>query len=262
MKRIAFAFLVFLISVFGISSSVNAETLVQTVARVKASVVGIAIFQPSNFASAQVIGSGFAVGDGLHVVTSYHVVKPVDGKVGRSLYVLSLSGGQTDRRTAKIIATDPASDIAILEIEGPSLAPLKLREDAAMVPEGTEIAITGFPIELVLGFQPTTARGIVSALPSNRTPEVSVNGLDAATIRAPRFMIYQLDLLAYPGNSGGPVYETDTGIVIGVVAAGFIKSVKEHILSNPSAITYAVPSGFVRNLMIRAKLKETAISDK
>jgi S1-C subfamily serine protease len=68
--------------------------------------------------------------------------------------------------------------------------------------------------------------------------------------------LYQLDVIAYPGNSGGPVYETSTGEVIGVVAAGFIKSRKEKVLSDPSAITYAVPSAYVRNLLVKAQSKK------
>jgi serine protease Do len=236
--------------------TILAVSLVETVARIRPSVVGIAIFQPARSVSAQVVGSGFVVGDGRHIITSYHVIKPKDAGVGQSYYAMSPNGAQTDRRVAKIVAVDPASDLALLSIDGPALPPVKLWQESQMAPEGTEIAITGYPISLVLGFQPTTTRGIVSALPSNSTPQLSAGGLDAATIRAPRFIIYQLDVIAYPGNSGGPVYDTTTGVVIAVVAAGFIKSQKERVLSDPSAITYAVPSSFVRDLLARAKIKE------
>lgn len=233
-----------------------AASLVETIAKIRPSVVGIASLQPTKLSPAMVIGSGFVVGDGHHVVTSFHVIRPQDAQAGQVFYVMSQNGAQVDRRNAKIVAVNPSTDLAILLIDGPALPPVRLRADAQMAPEGTEIAITGFPIGVVLGFQPTTTRGIVSAVPSNRTPEISSNGLSAEAIRAPRFSIYQLDVLAYPGNSGGPVYDTASGEVLGVVAAGFIKSQKEHILSDPSAITYAMPSGFVRDMMFRAGIKE------
>jgi serine protease Do len=232
-----------------------AASLVETIAKLRPSIVGISSLQPTRLTVATVIGSGFVVGDGKHVITSYHVIKQQDPNAGQVFYVMSLNGSQVDRRSAKVVATDPATDLAILIMDGPSLPPVKLRDDPLMAPEGTEIATTGFPIGVVLGFQPTTTRGIVSALPSNRTPEFSAGGLSAEIIRAPRYSIYQLDIIAYPGNSGGPVYDTATGEVLGVVAAGFIKSQKEKVLSDPSAITYAMPSGFVRNLMLKAGLK-------
>jgi S1-C subfamily serine protease len=236
-------------------STTYASGLVETIAKLKPSIVGISSLQPTQLTPAVLVGSGFAVADGNHIVTSYHVVRQNEAAAGKVFYVMSVNGAQTDRRNARVVAADPATDLALLQIDGPALPPLKLREEVSMAPEGTEIAITGFPIGIVLGFQPTTTRGIVSALPSNLTPEVHAGGLTADNIRAPRFSLYQLDVIAYPGNSGGPVYDTSTGEVIGVVAAGFIKSRKEKVLSDPSAITYAIPSALVRNLLIRAHLK-------
>jgi serine protease Do len=238
------------------ASTAIASGLVETIARLKPSIVGISSLQPTRLTPAVLVGSGFAVGDGKHVVTSYHVIRQKDGAPGQVFYIMSVNGAQTDRRNARVVATDPTSDLALLQIDGPALPPLKLREEVSMAPEGTEIAITGFPIGIVLGFQPTTTRGIVSALPSNLTPESHAGGLTADNIRAPRFSLYQLDVIAYPGNSGGPVYDTATGDVLGVVAAGFIKSQKEKVLSDPSAITYAIPSAFVRNLLLKAGLKK------
>jgi serine protease Do len=226
-----------------------AASFVDTVARVKESVVGIALLLPTRAVPAQTIGTGFVVGNGRLVVTSLHVVKQQQPQVGQILFVLSGNGSQIDRRQAKILLVNRVTDLALLEIDGPPLPALKLRDSVDLAPDGTEIGITGFPIGNVLGFQPTTARGIVSARPENRTPEANSNSLDAASIRAPRFFIYQLDVIAYPGNSGGPVYESATGEVIGVVAAGFIKSQKEKVLSDPSGITYAIPSGHVRDLL-------------
>ena len=61
--------------------------------------------------------------------------------------------------------------------------------------------------------------------------------------------MFQLDATAYPGNSGSPVYDPDTGEVIGVVNMVFVKSTKEAALTQPSGITYAIPSRYLVELL-------------
>jgi S1-C subfamily serine protease len=65
------------------------------------------------------------------------------------------------------------------------------------------------------------------------------------------FEIYQLDAVAYPGNSGGPVFNADTGEVVGVINMVMVKGTRESALSNPTGLTYAVPVRFVRELLER-----------
>jgi len=62
------------------------------------------------------------------------------------------------------------------------------------------------------------------------------------------FDIFQIDGTAYPGNSGSPVYRIATGEVVGVINMVFIKSKKEHVLQEPTGITYAIPIKFVHEL--------------
>jgi S1-C subfamily serine protease len=63
--------------------------------------------------------------------------------------------------------------------------------------------------------------------------------------------VFQLDATAYPGNSGGPLFDPDSGEVLGVVNMGVIKGTKESALTNPSGISFAVPSKFVAQLLQR-----------
>jgi S1-C subfamily serine protease len=58
-----------------------------------------------------------------------------------------------------------------------------------------------------------------------------------------------LDATAYPGNSGSPVFDVDTGEVIGIINMVFIKGSKEAALSQPSGITYAIPSIHLKDLL-------------
>ena len=55
--------------------------------------------------------------------------------------------------------------------------------------------------------------------------------------------------MAYPGNSGSPVYDPETGKVLGVINMVFVKGTKESVLTQPSGITYAVPSNHLRALL-------------
>ena len=69
------------------------------------------------------------------------------------------------------------------------------------------------------------------------------------------YNVLQLDATAYPGNSGSPVFEPDTGRVIAVINKVFVKKSKESILRSPSNITYAIPVKFVRALLRSAGVK-------
>lgn len=118
--------------------------------------------------------------------------------------------------------------------------------------EGQEIAFTGFPIGSVLGFFPVSHRGIVSAIPPIVLPAANARGLNAQVIRrtqAGAFRIFQLDAVAYPGNSGSPVYDVESGEVIGVINMVFVKATRESALSQPSGITYAIPVNHLQSLL-------------
>jgi len=62
-----------------------------------------------------------------------------------------------------------------------------------------------------------------------------------------------LDATAYPGNSGSPLYEEQTGKVIGVINSVFVKGTKETAIENPSGIIYVIPSQYVRALLDKYK---------
>jgi serine protease Do len=228
----------------------HAASLIDTIKKVKPSVVAIITVPSDPRAIAQLVGTGFAVADGKYIVTNHHVIKERIDAGGQVLFALTQNGPITERRALRVKAIAPGVDLALLTLDGAALPPMKIRSEPDLAPEGTDIAMTGFPIGAVLGFHPTTSRGIVSSLTPNRSPEFSSFSLDPATIRATRYQTYQLDVVAYPGNSGGPMYDAQSGELLGVINSTFIKSNKEKVLSDPSAITFAIPSGFVRQLLI------------
>jgi S1-C subfamily serine protease len=72
-------------------------------------------------------------------------------------------------------------------------------------------------------------------------------------LRSGAFPIFQLDATAYPGNSGGPLYDAESGDVLGIVNMVLVKATKEAVLEKPSGISYAIPAGFLIALLGRIK---------
>jgi serine protease Do len=87
------------------------------------------------------------------------------------------------------------------------------------------------------------------ARPANTSKTLTADQL--RRIRNP-FNVFQLDATAYPGNSGSPVYEPDTGRVIGVINSVFVKEGKESMLAKPTGISYAIPVNYVKALLQEA----------
>lgn len=225
--------------------------LPETVARVKESVVAVGTYQEARQPPAVLLGTGFAVADGGRVVTNAHVLpEALDTEHRERLAIFFLDDGRVAVRGARRLSVDAAHDLALLAIDGAPLPPLRLG-DSSRVREGELYAFTGFPIGAVLGLYPATHRGIVAAITPIVIPAVRSGQLDPETIHRLRnpFSVFQLDATAYPGNSGSPLYDPETGAVIGVVNSVFVKGSKEAVLEHPSGISYAVPAVYVRRLL-------------
>jgi S1-C subfamily serine protease len=65
------------------------------------------------------------------------------------------------------------------------------------------------------------------------------------------FPVFQLDATAYPGNSGSPMYDVETGRVVAILNMVFIKTTRENILSQPSGIAFAIPIRHLRELLVK-----------
>lgn len=234
---------------------VLAEDLSRTIEAVKPSIVGVGTFQKTRSPSLSFMGTGFVVGDGSLVVTNAHVVPTmldVDGM--ESLVVITARAGkEPEIRTAARVALDKEHDLELLKISGEPLPAMEIG-DSGTVREGRMFAFTGFPIGMILGFHPVTHRGMLSSITPVVLPALNSKQLDVkalAQLQKSAYTVFQLDGTAYPGNSGSPVYDTETGVVYGIVNMVFVKGIKESALSQPSGITYAIPSKYVRDLLQR-----------
>jgi S1-C subfamily serine protease len=231
--------------------------LPEVIAAVKPGVVGVGTSTPARAQRHQILGSGFAVAP-RHVVTNAHVVAgTLDAGRRETFAVFIPEGGDRARvRGAEVVRRDPAHDLALLRVDGPPLKPLRLAADGALR-EGVSVAFTGYPIVGALGLFPATHRGTVSAIAPVVIPVASGGDLSPEVIKrlGKPFDIIQLDITAFPGNSGSPLYGVDSGRVLGVINSVFVKGTKEVALSDPSGITYAIPVAHVRALMQAAGLE-------
>ena len=138
------------------------------------------------------MGSGVVISPDGYIVTNNHVV---DGAV-------DIRVSTSDRRImkAKLIGTDPLTDLAVLKVDGKNLASVPWGDSTGLHPGETVLAF-GNPY----GQNFSVTRGIVSAL--NR-PNPDSNR------RKPGEFI-QTDAAINPGNSGGPLVDV-RGQVVGI----------------------------------------------
>ncbi|PZQ79263.1 MAG: serine peptidase [Ancylobacter novellus] len=161
-------------------------------------------------------GSGFFISADGYVVTNNHVVD------GASEVDVTLTDGKS--YTAKVIGTDPRTDVALLKVDGKDNFPwVKLAESAPRV--GDWVVAVGNPF----GLGGTVTAGIVSA-----------RGRDIGS--GPYDDFLQIDAPINRGNSGGPTFGLN-GEVIGVNTA----------IVSPSGgnvgIAFAIPSETVSEVV-------------
>ncbi|MDP3420529.1 MAG: serine protease [Thiobacillus sp.] len=225
-----------------------------TLLSVKPGVVGVGLYSPTSSPRANLMGTGFAVLNGRYIVSCAHIfVKQPDTEKKETFAVFVGRDRQMAVRPAKLIATDKARDLALLKIEGDPLPALKLG-DSANVREGWQLYFTGYPIGTALGLNPSTHRAGLAAVVPIYTPVPNMAQVNTRTLKQAHepYEVLALDAIAYPGNSGSPVWHPDTGEVFGVVNSVYVKGAKEAALTAPSGISYAIPVKYVHQLIEKA----------
>jgi serine protease Do len=235
----------------------NAADWVQTIARIKPAVVGVGTFMKTRGPAFHLTGTGFAVADGLHVITTAHTyAKPLDAEKREVPMVVVSAAGEPQLRDARILAIDKEHDLALLRISGDPL-PVMTLGDSDSVREGRMLAFTGFPIGMVLGMRPATHRAMVAALVPVVLPAILSAQLSEKLVsrqRGTAYQVIQLDGTAYPGNSGSPLYDPQDGTVLGIVNKVFVQAGRESAIGLPSGITYAIPGLHIRELLRQEKI--------
>ena len=168
----------------------------------------------------QSLGSGVIVTEDGYILTNNHVVDGADE------IKVALNDDKTTY-TAKVIGTDPQTDIAVIKVEGKNL-PAITATDSDNVGVGDVVLAIGNPF----GVGQTVTMGIVSA--KGRAGMGIVDYED----------FIQTDASINPGNSGGPLVD----------AAGWLVGINTAILSRTGGnqgIGFAVPMNLARYVMER-----------
>jgi serine protease Do len=166
-------------------------------------------------------GSGFFISADGFAVTNNHVVENADS------VKVATDNGKT--YTAKVIGTDPRTDLALIKVEGGGPFPfVKLADKAPRI--GDWVLAIGNPF----GLSETVTAGIVSA----RGRDIGASPYDD---------FIQIDAPVNKGNSGGPAFDVE-GNVIGVNTAIYSPS------GGSVGIAFAIPSDTVKSVV--AQLKE------
>ncbi|NMG29967.1 S1C family serine protease [Aromatoleum evansii] len=163
------------------------------------------------------LGSGVVVSDDGYLLTNNHVVEGAD-----EIAVVFSSGEATE---ARVVGTDPETDLAVLKVEAQGLAPIVFA-DAGSVDVGDAVLAIGNPF----GVGQTVTQGIISATGRNR---LGINIFEN---------FIQTDAAINPGNSGGALVDA-TGALVGINTAIYSES------GGSQGIGFAIPVTLARQVL-------------
>ncbi|ANC02142.1 DegQ family serine endoprotease [Pseudomonas sp. MH2] len=146
---------------------------------------------------AQSLGSGFIISSDGYVLTNNHVVADADEIIVRL--------SDRSELQAKLVGTDPRTDVALLKVDGKNLPTVKLG-DSEKLKVGEWVLAIGSPF----GFDHSVTKGIVSAKGRTLPNDTYVPFI-------------QTDVAINPGNSGGPLFNMK-GEVVGINSQIFTRS--------------------------------------
>jgi len=164
-------------------------------------------------------GSGFFISPDGYAVTNNHVVEKAES--------VQITTDDGKIREAKVIGSDPRTDLALIKVEGGPYPYVKLSDRSPRI--GDWVLAVGNPF----GLGGTVTAGIVSA----RGRDIGASAYDD---------FIQIDAPVNKGNSGGPTFDTD-GNVIGVNTAIFSPS------GGSVGIAFAIPSDTVKSVVAQLK---------
>jgi serine protease Do len=164
-------------------------------------------------------GSGFFISADGYAVTNNHVVEKAES------VTVTTDDGKVHK--AKVIGTDPRTDLALIKVEDGPFPYVKLSNKAPRI--GDWVLAVGNPF----GLGGTVTAGIVSA----RGRDIGASAYDD---------FIQIDAPVNKGNSGGPTFDTD-GNVIGVNTAIFSPS------GGSVGIAFAIPADTVNSVVTQLR---------
>jgi serine protease Do len=236
------------------------KKLSEIIKDIKQSVVAIGFTFPGarELTVENIAGTGFIFSEDGYVITCAHVIT---GKQGQ-LRVSIRGRGEYPHALSEVVLTDMERDIAIIKLPPPPLEkigeikfiPVKFG-DSSFIEEGQEVAFCGFPFGGGTGggFMPSTTKGIVSAIRHRKMGGGMVNH-------------FQLDAMTMEGNSGAPLFDIETGDVIGIINARFDPLFNGNLpriiiggkaLGISTNIGFAIPANLIKPIIKAVMEKST-----
>ena len=166
----------------------------------------------------QGLGSGVIVTSDGYILSNNHVVEGADE------IKVKLGDGKTEY-TAKVVGTDPKTDIALLKVEAKDLTPITIT-DSDRLQVGDVVLAVGNPF----GVGQTVTQGIVSGLGRS-----SLNIVDYEDF-------IQTDAAINPGNSGGALVDAE-GRLVGIPSAIYSRS------GGSMGVGFAIPANLACGVM-------------
>jgi|UPI000420699F serine protease Do len=164
-------------------------------------------------------------GSKAYIVTNHHVVD------GATQLEVNLNNG--DKLQAKLLGSDPLSDLAVLQVDGKKISDvIEMGESDHLEPGASAIAI-GNPLGFLQG---TVTKGVISA--AQRTMPVDLDQNGAVDWQAE---VIQTDASINPGNSGGALIDIN-GQLIGINSSKISQDAVE-------GIGFAIPVSAAKPIM-------------
>jgi putative serine protease PepD len=208
----------------------TATTATAAAAKAAPSVVTLYVSSGSTSGS----GSGVVLTDDGYILTNNHVVTLEGSGTG----TVQVRAGNGTLYNAKVVGTDPSSDLAVVKIDASGLTPATFANSDKLQVGDVAVAI-GAP----LGLSNTVTDGIISA--TNRAVATGSTQNDATVIDA-----IQTDAAINPGNSGGALVN-GAGEVIGInsaIATVASQSPGSQSQSGNIGVGFAIPANTAQRI--------------
>jgi S1-C subfamily serine protease len=166
-------------------------------------------------------GSGFGISSNGYIITNHHVTNGAT-----IIKVRGINGDFTKSYSAKIIVEDKNNDLSIIKIDDSrftSLGTIPYVIASKSSDVGSSVFVLGYPLRASMGDEVKLTNGIISSKSGYQGDVTS----------------YQITVPIQPGNSGGPLFNSN-GNIVGIVNAK---------LNGAENASYAIKSSYLLNLI-------------
>lgn len=176
-------------------------------------------------------GSGFFLDERGYLATNYHVVNGM-----KDIQVSFVRNGQIENHPATVIKSDKENDVSILRIDDTTFTPMPqipYNLITSIKDTGSEVFTLGYPMAIILGEEVKLTDGKISSKSGPQGDQT----------------VYQISVPIQPGNSGGPLFDTE-GNIVGITSAFLNRDYYKA-----ENVNFAIKSSYLKNLVDNLPMK-------